>query len=162
MPSFRARVINALLRLTVKPMWRPGLAIEDIRRHTAKTDKRLAKGAGDCPIEQVTIAGVRATWYGAPELAARKGTLLYLHGGAWCVHLPALYGTFAAKLAAATGLRVLMVDYRLAPEHPYPAAVDDCFAVYRALVDGPGPRPRRRRRRFGRWQPVADHADARA
>jgi len=141
MPSFRARVINALLRLTVKPMWRPGLAIEDIRRHTAKTDRRLAKRGGECPSEQVTIAGVRATWYGAPELASRKGMLLYLHGGAWCVHLPALYGTFAAKLAAATGLRVLLVDYRLAPEHPFPAAVDDCLAVYRSLMEVPSARP---------------------
>ncbi|MEY2919889.1 MAG: hypothetical protein RL261_1194 [Pseudomonadota bacterium] len=141
MPSFRARVINALLRLTVKPMWRPGLAIEEIRRHTAKTDRRLAKRSGDCPTEQVTIAGVRATWYGATELASRKGTLLYLHGGAWCVHLPALYGTFAAKLSAATGLRVLLVDYRLAPEHPFPAAVDDCLAVYRSLAEAAGTRP---------------------
>jgi epsilon-lactone hydrolase len=142
MPSFRARIINALLRLTVKPMWRPGLAIEEIRRHTAKTDRRLAKRGGDCPTEPVTIAGVRATWYGAPELAVRKGTLLYLHGGAWCVHLPALYGTFAAKLSALTGLRVLLVDYRLAPEHPFPAAVDDCLAVYRSLAETAGTRPR--------------------
>ncbi|MGB7738489.1 MAG: alpha/beta hydrolase [Steroidobacteraceae bacterium] len=141
MPSFRARIINALLRLTVKPMWRPGLAIDEIRRHTAKTDRRLAKRIGDCPTEQVTIAGVRATWYGAPELAARKGTLLYLHGGAWCVHLPALYGTFAAKLSALTGLRVLLVDYRLAPEHPFPAAVDDCLAAYRSMVASAETRP---------------------
>jgi len=142
MPSFRARIINALLRLNVKPMWRPGLTIDEIRRHTAKTDRRLAKRLGDCPTERVTIAGVRATWYGAPELAARTGTLLYLHGGAWCVHLPALYGAFAAKLSALTGLRVLLVDYRLAPEHPFPAAVDDCLAVYRSLVDSAGTRPR--------------------
>ena len=141
MPSFRARVINALLRLTVKPLWRPGLAIEEIRRHTAKTDRRLAKRAPDYPTEQVTIAGVRATWYGAPELTARKGSLLYLHGGAWCVHLPALYGAFAAKLSAVTGLRVLLVDYRLAPEHPFPAAVDDCLAVYRSLVETSATRP---------------------
>ena len=142
MPSFRARIINALLRLTVKPMWRPGLAIDEIRRHTAKTDRRLAKRIGDYPTEQVTIAGVRATWYGAPELATRKGTLLYLHGGAWCVHLPALYGAFAAKLSAQTGLRVLLVDYRLAPEHPFPAAVDDCLAVYRAVAENAGTGPR--------------------
>jgi monoterpene epsilon-lactone hydrolase len=141
MPSFRARVINALLRLTVKPMWRPGLTIDEIRRHTAKTDRRLAKRLGDCPTERVTIAGVRATWYGAPELATRKGTLLYLHGGAWCVHLPALYGAFAAKLSALTGLRVLLVDYRLAPEHPFPAAVDDCLAVYRSVMESAGTRP---------------------
>jgi len=141
MPSFRARIINALLRLTVKPMWRPGLAIDEIRRHTAKTDRRLAKRIGACPTEQVTIAGVRATWYGTPALATRKGTLLYLHGGAWCVHLPALYGTFAARLSALTGLRVLLVDYRLAPEHPFPAAVDDCLAVYRSMVESAGTRP---------------------
>lgn len=141
MPSFRARIINALLRLTVKPMWRPGLAIDEIRRHTAKTDRRLAQRSGDYPTEQVTMAGVRATWYGAPELATRKGTLLYLHGGAWCVHLPALYGTFAARLSALTGLRVLLVDYRLAPEHPFPAAVDDCLAVYRSMVASAGTLP---------------------
>jgi epsilon-lactone hydrolase len=141
MPSIRARAINALLRLTVKPQWRPGLAIDEIRRHAAKMDRRLAKRGHDCPIEQVTIAGVRATWYGAPGLTVRRGSLLYLHGGAWCVHLPALYGTFAAKLSAATGLRVLLVDYRLAPEHPFPAAVDDCFAVYRSLAEAPATRP---------------------
>ncbi len=83
-----------------------------------------------------------ATWYGAPDLAERNGTLLYLHGGAWCVHLPGMYGAFAARLSAATGMRVLLVDYRLAPEHPFPAAVDDCLAVYRALVEGATGRPR--------------------
>jgi monoterpene epsilon-lactone hydrolase len=79
---------------------------------------------------------VAAAWYGAPELAQRNGTLLYLHGGAWCVHLPATYADFAARLSVATGLRVLLVDYRLAPEHGFPAGPDDCFAVYRALIDG--------------------------
>ena len=90
----------------------------------------------------MVIGDVPATWFGAPELAERNGTLLYLHGGAWCVHLPALYCAFAATLSAATGMRVLLVDYRLAPEHPFPAAVDDCLAVYRALAEGPASRPR--------------------
>ncbi len=72
--------------------------------------------------------------FSSHELAAQRGVLLYLHGGAWCVHLPALYGTFAAQLSAATGLRVLLVDYRLAPEHPFPAAVDDAVAAYRGVL----------------------------
>jgi acetyl esterase/lipase len=135
MPSFRARLINALLRRFVKRMWQPGLTIEQIRAHTAGTDRRLARRKVECAIEPVTIAGVAAAWHGAPELATQRGTLLYLHGGAWCVHLPALYSTFAARLSAATGMRVLLVDYRLAPEHKFPASSDDCLGVYRALVE---------------------------
>ncbi len=142
MPSLRARMINTLLRLTVKPLWRPGLTVDAIRRHTARTDARLGRRRVDCATEPTTIAGVPAQWYGAPDLAECNGILLYLHGGAWCVHLPGMYGAFAARLSAATGMRVLLVDYRLAPEHRFPAAVDDCLAVYRALVAGPTGRPR--------------------
>jgi len=142
MPSFRARMINTMLRLTVKPLWRPGLTVDGIRRHTARTDARLGRRRVDCVTESITIAGVPAKWFGAPGLAERNGTLLYLHGGAWCVHLPGMYGAFAARLSAATGMRVLLVDYRLAPEHRFPAAVDDCLTVYRALVAGPTGRPR--------------------
>ena len=137
MPSFRARMTNALLRLTVKTLWRPGLAIDTLRVHAAKSDARLSRGTPDCPVEAIEIAGRPAHWFGAPDLAARNGTLLYLHGGAWCLHLPRLYAGFAAALSNATGLRVLLVDYRLAPEHPFPAAIDDCLATYRAMLEGP-------------------------
>jgi acetyl esterase/lipase len=97
-------------------------------------DARLGLGAAPFAMERVAVAGVPATWFGAPELAAR-GTLLYLHGGAWCLHLPNLYRRFATTLSALTGMRVLLPDYRLAPEHPFPAGVDDCFAVYHWMVD---------------------------
>ena len=135
MPSFRARLINALLRLTIRRQWRPGLRIEEIRSHAARSDKRLARQAGPIATEAVTLAGVPAQWYGEASLAARAGTLLYLHGGAWCLHLPALYAAWATHLSRRTGMRVLLVDYRLAPEHPFPAGVDDCYGVYRALLD---------------------------
>jgi acetyl esterase/lipase len=128
-------MLNALLRLTVKPRWRPGLQIAEIRRHASGSDRRFGGGGPQVPSEDVTIGGCAARWFGAPELATQRGTLLYLHGGAWVLHLPALYQRFAAELSVATGLRVLLVDYRLAPEHPYPAATDDCLAVYRALVE---------------------------
>lgn len=134
MPSLRARAMNRFLRLTTKRLWRPGLDIAEVREHTARMDARLGRRAPAVPMEAVSIAGVPATWVGAPECEL-KGTLLYLHGGAWCLHLPAVYGRLAAEISRLTGLRVLLVDYRLAPEHPFPAAIDDCLAVYNCLVD---------------------------
>ena len=136
-PSLRARFVNLMLRLTVRPIWRRGLEIETVRAHAARSDARLSGLRPRGPVEAAEIAGRPARWFGAPDLAARNGTLLYLHGGAWCLDLPALYAGFAARLSKATGLRVLLLDYRLAPEHPFPAAVDDCFATYRAMLDSP-------------------------
>lgn len=134
MPSLRARAVNRFLRSSTRRHWRPGLDVVDIRRRTARMDALIGRRAPPVAMEQVTIAGVPATWFGAPELAHR-GTLLYLHGGAWCLHLPAIYRRLVTALSALTGMRVLMPDYRLAPEHPFPAGVDDCFAVYAWLAD---------------------------
>jgi acetyl esterase/lipase len=127
-------MINRFLRLTTKSVWKPGLDIADVRRHTARMDARIGRRAPSIATEPVQIAGVSATWFGAPELA-QKGTLLYLHGGAWCLHLPQVYRRLVTSLSQLTGMRVLLPDYRLAPEHPFPAGIDDCFATYRWLVE---------------------------
>ncbi len=134
MPSIRARLLNAFLRVTTKTIWKPGLDITQVRRHAAKMDARIGRKAPPVAVEAVEIAGVKALWIGEPSLSER-GTLLYLHGGAWCIHLPGIYRKFATILSGLTGMRVLLPDYRLAPEHPFPAGVDDCFAVYRWLVE---------------------------
>jgi acetyl esterase/lipase len=134
MPSLRARFVNRLLRTTTKPVWRPGLDIAEVRRHTARMESRLVRGPLSIATESVSLDGVPATWFGGPE-RERTGTLLYLHGGAWCLHLPRIYARFASILSHLTGLRVLLPEYRLAPEHPFPAGVDDCFAAYRWLLD---------------------------
>ena len=134
MPSFKARLLNLFLRSTIKRQWREGLTIEEVRAHAAKTDARIGKGAPPIATEQVTVGGVPAIWFGEPALAA-KGTLLYLHGGAFSMHLPQIYARFAGELSARTGMRVLLPDYRLAPECQFPAATDDCFAAYRWVVE---------------------------
>ncbi|MFF5303082.1 alpha/beta hydrolase [Streptomyces sp. NPDC013161] len=61
--------------------------------------------------------------------------LLYLHGGAYVIGSAADAAGLAAEVSRRTGARAVCVDYRLAPEHPFPAAVDDALAVYRALLD---------------------------
>ena len=160
MPSLRARLTNAFLRMTTKSMWRPDLDILTVRRHAARMDARLARKRATGGRRRREVAGVPATWIGEPSLSER-GTILYLHGGAWCIHLPAVYRKFATTLSALTGMRVLLPDYRLAPEHPFPAATDDCLAAYRWLVEQ---RLRRAaaggRGRFGGREPDAGHADA--
>lgn len=134
MPSLRARLVNRILRATTKPVWRPGLEIAEVRQHTARMEARFVRGPISIATESVNLDGVPGTWFGGSE-REQTGTLLYLHGGAWCLHLPKIYARFAAFLSHLTGMRVLLPQYRLAPEHPFPAGVDDCFAVYRWLLD---------------------------
>jgi acetyl esterase/lipase len=134
MPSLRARLINAFLRHGTRRKWRPDLDIVRMRRLVARMDERLSRRSPPVAKENLAAGGVPATWYGDRSLSER-GTILYLHGGAWCVHLPGTYGRLATRLSAMTGMRVLVPDYRLAPEHKFPAGVDDCLAVYRRLVD---------------------------
>jgi acetyl esterase/lipase len=87
--------------------------------------------------------GVRL--YAPAERARSMGTVLYFHGGGFVVGSLDSHGLITARIAADTGLCVVTVDYRLAPEHAAPAAHDDCLAVTRAALDGRlpfGPLPR--------------------
>ncbi|MBF7731415.1 alpha/beta hydrolase [Pseudomonas sp. N040] len=82
---------------------------------------------------QQNIHGVPCEWqHGA---ASGRRVMLYLHGGAFMIGAPATHRAITANLAALGGMSVCVPDYRLAPEHPYPAAADDCLAVYRGLLE---------------------------
>lgn len=80
----------------------------------------------------IEIAGRRLRQFGAAEL---RPVYLHLHGGGWVFGGADQQDAMLAGLAAAAGVRVLSLDYRLAPEHPYPAAVDDASVALRALLD---------------------------
>lgn len=65
---------------------------------------------------------------------AHEPTVLYFHGGGYVACSPATHRALVAAIAVESGARVYSLDYRLAPEHPFPAAIDDCVAAYRALL----------------------------
>jgi acetyl esterase/lipase len=88
----------------------------------------------DVVTEPVTVNGVPAEWVSTPGASAHHA-LLYLHGGAYVVGSVNTHRDLAGRLSRASGARVLNVDYRLAPEHPHPAAVEDATAAYRFLLD---------------------------
>ena len=77
-----------------------------------------------------TVAGIPVVWFG-PEVAAfdRDDVIVHLHGGAYLLGSPMANAAVAVPVAQRTGLPVVSVDYRLAPEHRCPAAVDDAVAV---------------------------------
>lgn len=91
--------------------------------------------------EPVSAGGVPSEWIQAAGVDG-PGTLLYLHGGGYTIGSINSHRGLVARLSAATGLRGLAVDYRLAPEHPFPAAIDDATAAYRWLL-GQGVSPDR-------------------
>jgi len=89
--------------------------------------------------EETTVGGIPALRSVAPG-ASDERVLLYLHGGAFVIGSAHGYRAFWSGLARDTGVTGLAIDYRLAPEHPFPAAVDDALAAYRGLLDD-GRRP---------------------
>ncbi|QIZ99803.1 alpha/beta hydrolase [Leifsonia sp. PS1209] len=69
-----------------------------------------------------------------PEADQRPGTLLYFHGGSFILGSPTTALSITAQLVLRSGMRALSLDYRLAPEHPFPSAIDDGVAAYRELL----------------------------
>jgi phosphinothricin tripeptide acetyl hydrolase len=88
----------------------------------------------DVKVERVNAPAAPAEWLRPP--AAEPGrVVLYLHGGGYVIGSPRSHRHLAAAIATAAGASALLLDYRLAPEHPYPAAVEDATAAYRWLLD---------------------------
>ncbi len=81
-----------------------------------------------------TLGGVPVVEVKVPD-ADSKRIIFYLHGGAYAIGSAALSVGLASDLATRTGARLLSVDYRLAPEHPHPAALEDAVAAYRGLLE---------------------------
>lgn len=90
-------------------------------------------GAPDARCEPVDAGGVPAEWVAAPGVDPARAALL-LHGGGYAIGSIATHRRLAYDLSAASGARVLVIDYRLAPEHPFPAALDDAVLAWRWLL----------------------------
>ncbi len=107
----------------------PAATVETLRG--AFPEAPAPEGTTATPVD---AGGIPAEWVVADD-AAPDRRLLYLHGGGYVICGPATHRDLAGRISQASGVSVLVLDYRLAPEHPYPAAVDDALAALRWMTD---------------------------
>jgi len=103
------------------------------RQQQEKAARLSRKLPLDLETEPVSANGVPATWFIPP--GAARGTMLYLHGGAFTIGSVDTHRELLGRLAKTTGRRILAIEYRLAPEHPFPAALEDALASFRWLLE---------------------------
>ena len=106
------------------------VTLEQRRKGMEKVAFRVAE---DVVVEHVTVAGRAAEWLRAPGTNAQRA-ILYLHGGGYVMGSPNTHRSLGGEVSRAAQAAVLMVDYRLAPESPFPAAVDDSVAAFEWLI----------------------------
>lgn len=129
MSTEQRRHVDALLR---QPSPAPS-SVEDLRAgfRALMATMIVPEGITTGP----ATLGPRPALLVEPIAGRRGGTILYFHGGANVIGSPETALSLTANLVVRTGMRAISVDYRLAPEHPFPAGIEDALAAYRALLD---------------------------
>jgi acetyl esterase/lipase len=123
--------LKRLLRYFESYPYQPDQTVEEARR---EFEKLGAAPLPDFIHAEPTIAGsVKAEWLTTPEVHEERA-ILYLHGGSYVMGSIATHRELAGRIAHSARACVFIIDYRLAPEHPFPAAVEDSLAAYRWLL----------------------------
>ncbi|NSC19785.1 alpha/beta hydrolase [Streptomyces albus subsp. chlorinus] len=125
----RAR-IDAMMR---QPRPEGPRSVEELRAGFAALMARMI--VPDTVRTTQTTLGDRPALRVEPDNGPRAGTILYLHGGSFVFGSPETTLSLTGHLVAKTGFRAYSLDYRLAPEHPFPAAIEDALSAYRALLE---------------------------
>ncbi len=137
MQSWQADLLNLQLSLSVKPMLKYVGSVDWIRRMVDFSDHWLGKFAVPRKTRRenatITHAEFDAEWVSA-EGTAPERVLLYLPGGAYIIRTPNLHTAMVSRLCRVANARALVAYYRLAPEHPFPACLDDALLAYRWLL----------------------------
>ena len=126
-------LVNLWLRVFVK--WRHGLEVRAnaVRELTEKQERLAPEQLSGIQRVRIQEVGIHGEWI-VPAEHSKNRVILFLHGGAFIATSPNVYATMLAPWCKGLGAKACMVDYRLAPEHPFPAASNDCFATYNWLL----------------------------
>jgi acetyl esterase/lipase len=132
--SLRAEIVRLALRRFMKRRSWTGASLAETRRGLAAAERFVPRPPAAFETSAIALGGVPAQRITPPR--ARDGRhILFLHGGGYVSGSAQLYRNLTWRFAGAAGAPLYFLDYRLAPEHPFPAAVDDAFDGYCGLVD---------------------------
>jgi acetyl esterase/lipase len=132
MPSPESLHFRALLLAHVKPVFTGSTSLQELRTFL---DEMSAQGQlpQGTRVEKTMIESTPAEWVSGPG-ARDDRTILFLHGGGYSLGSCKSHRELAARIAVASEASALVIEYRLAPEHPFPAGLDDAVAAYRWLL----------------------------
>ena len=135
MPSWQARAVSTFIRLMMKRHPEGGEAevVEYLRSKLELSQFVRSLITQPVDAQPVSEGLVKGEWLQVPD--DPRETVYYLHGGGYVACSPKTHRPFTAALSRAANARVFALDYRLAPEHRFPAAVEDAVAGYRWLLD---------------------------
>jgi epsilon-lactone hydrolase len=133
MASLTSRIVGSVVRANRALFYRPGSPVGLQRYAMSSIAPRLQLAPRGVRFEPLTAGSVPALWV-IPEEADGDRVILYLHGGGYVIGSVRSHRKMVARIAVAARCRALMIDYRLAPEHMFPAAVDDAVEAYRWLL----------------------------
>ncbi|MFZ5921381.1 MAG: alpha/beta hydrolase [Chloroflexota bacterium] len=122
------------MRKLLRLLFRKELSIPESRARSEKYARLVGKVPLHVQVEALQIGDIYTEWITPPDAAAQR-VILYLHGGGYVSGSVAIHKLLCVALAQATGTRVLLPEYRLAPENPFPAALEDALSAYRWLLD---------------------------
>jgi epsilon-lactone hydrolase len=133
MTSFRSRIIQRIMRDS-KDALLGDLPVQVRRRRFDAAARRAIRVPRGICLQAVSANGVPADWL-EPDHAIPGRAILYLHGGAYVIGSPTTHRGLAGQIAHVSQARLLLIDYRLAPEHPFPAALEDSLSSYHWLLE---------------------------
>jgi len=134
------RTIERLLERLSRLPSQTSLTLAQLREQYERAQHAFRLGP-EVALEIIDRPPVRGEWL--RPVGADDALVLYLHGGGYVIGSPRSHRHLAAAIASAGRMRAFVLDYRLAPEHPFPAALDDAVAAYRWLIDAQGIEPGR-------------------
>ncbi|HEY4345149.1 MAG TPA: alpha/beta hydrolase [Parvibaculum sp.] len=132
--SIQLYLMRPLLRFQIKRRFKKNPDVFLLRPIMEEALGMQKAPPADIAFDQTTLGGVPTERISAPGSRA-NAAIFYIHGGGWVAGSPKNHRPLTWRLSRQLGVPVYAPDYRLAPEHPFPAGLDDCLAAWRALLD---------------------------